>query len=43
MTELTSSMNGMFVKDAAWSKFLIQIGKYIKTERSDKVVYQPNL
>ena len=39
LSGLTSSMNGMFVKDAAWSKFLIQIGEYITTERSDKVVY----
>ena len=39
MTELTSSMEGLFVKDADWSKFLIKIGKYIRTESSDNVVY----
>ena len=39
MTELTYSMDGMFVKDTAWSTFLTQIGKYIKTERGDKIVY----
>ena len=39
MTDLTSSMNGLFVKDASWSKFLIQIGAFIKQERSDKITY----
>ena len=39
MTDLTSSMNSMFVKDASWSKFLIQIGAFIKQERSDKITY----
>ena len=32
MTNLTSSMNGLFVKDEAWSKFLIKIGACIKRE-----------
>ena len=39
MIDLTSSMNSMFVKDASWSKFLIQIRAYIKQERSDKITY----
>jgi len=32
-------MNGVFVKENSWSKFLIKIGKHIKTEHGDKIVY----
>ena len=39
MTELTSWIEGLFVKNDAWSKFIVQIGKYIKNERNDKIVY----
>ena len=39
MTDLTSSMNGLFVKDVSWSKFLIQIGAYIKQEHGDKITH----
>ena len=39
MTKLASPMNGRFVKDSDWSKFLVKSGKYIKTKRGDKIVY----
>lgn len=36
-------MNGRFVKDADWTKFLVKIGKYIKIERADKIKYHYNI